>query len=115
MMLRLARGPNRYAQTRGDDRSRTGVRGFAGRCLSHSATSPSESEGYQRPSGNDDGARPALRRGLAPGVARRSGGYLPPENVCIRFRAAGPSATTNIEGKTNSTVGKSIFTGAFIA
>src|SRR6185312_15036104 len=101
---------------RGDDRSRTGVRGFAGRCLSHSATSPSESEGYQRrvrerrrgPAPPAGGAGPLRSRGA------RSG-YLPPENVCIRFSAAGPSATTNIDGKTKSTVGKSILTGAFIA
>ncbi len=39
----------------------------------------------------------------------------PPPKLFIRFSAAGPSATTNIEGKMKITVGNSILTGAFIA
>ena len=108
---------------RGDDRSRTGVRGFAGRCLNHSATSP----GWERrlPAWPGRGRGPLAaapgpcnrgqspRRRLSP-VCRS---YLmpPPENVPNRFNAAGPRATTNIEGNTKITVGKSILTGAFIA
>jgi hypothetical protein len=37
------------------------------------------------------------------------------QNTSMKFKIAGPRITMNIAGKMKSTVGKSIFTGAFIA
>jgi hypothetical protein len=92
-----ASAPARHLR-RGDGRIRTGVDGFAGRCLTPRPRRP-------------DVSTLASRR--AHGLARTQ---LPPaENAFMMFIIAGPSTTMNMVGKMKMTVGNSILIGAFIA
>ena len=58
---------------------------------------------------------PARAQAHARVAGSAGAGYLPPLKRPVRERNAGPIVTMNIDGKMNSTVGKSILIGAFMA